>query len=110
MFVADADTAVLCSFDIADQNYFGNNFYFIADTDTEKYYILFSNYFRYEFGQTVVGRSLMKIISQHDHVMHCPIRLDLDMCCRTPDREDSATQAVVAGYASRGTPMDLAMD
>ena len=40
--VADAETAVLCSLEgegrIADQNCFGYNFYFIADTDTEKYY------------------------------------------------------------------------
>ena len=38
IFVADADTAVLCSFDIADKDYFGHNFDFVADTDTEKYY------------------------------------------------------------------------
>ena len=40
-FVADTDTAVLCSFErgrIADKNCFEHNFYFIADTDTEKYY------------------------------------------------------------------------
>ena len=36
-FVADTDTVVLCSFDTADQNCFGHNVYFIADTDTEKY-------------------------------------------------------------------------
>ena len=51
-FVADADRAVLCIFEggrTADKNWFRNNFDFIADTDTEKYYFL--NYFRYEFGQ-----------------------------------------------------------
>ena len=39
--VADTETAVLCSLDggrIADRNCFGHNSYFIADTDTEKYY------------------------------------------------------------------------
>ena len=39
--VADTETAVLCSLEgggIADQNCFGHNFYFIADTDTEIYY------------------------------------------------------------------------
>ena len=35
----------------ADKNCFRNNSDFIADTDTEKYFL--SNYFRYEFGQTV---------------------------------------------------------
>ena len=35
----------------ADKTYFGHTFYFIADTDTEKYYS--SNDFRCEFGQTV---------------------------------------------------------
>ena len=42
-FLADTETAVLCSLEggggrIADQNCFGHNFNFIADTDTEKYY------------------------------------------------------------------------
>ena len=40
-FVADADTALLCSFEggrIADRICFRFLFYFIADADTEKYY------------------------------------------------------------------------
>ena len=36
---------------ITDNNSFGHNFDLIAATDTEKYY---SNYFRDEFGQTLV--------------------------------------------------------
>ena len=35
--VADTDTVVFCSCDIADKNCFGNNFCFIAVADTEKY-------------------------------------------------------------------------
>ena len=53
-FVADADTAVLCSVEgqhSKEKNDDGHNFHFIAGTNTEKNDIRPS--FRYEFGQAV---------------------------------------------------------
>ena len=52
---------------------FKQNFYFIADTDTQKYYFL--NYFRYDFGQTVsfAFRCILPPFAQHVRMLESTV-------------------------------------
>ena len=61
-FVADAGTAFQRG-RIADEKDFEKNFYFIADTDREKYNFL--NDFRYDFGQTILTPSFPNYDGAH---------------------------------------------
>ena len=54
---------------IADENYFGHNFYFIADTDTEKYYFRIISAVnsdkRYTDSYQKVGRPTISFVNQN---------------------------------------------